>query len=517
MIGTQLKLDPRSTPRFDVEVDAALPAACWLATVTDDAVRVACGPLVERTAVGVVEGCWDEPFEAFDFDRAAYLFGSGVRMRDDGVAFVAPSHTLEGLYVHETPHRLAVSNSLAFLLEREGIELPASVRLCAALATVAYGSQRYQQVLHRHAGGIVGRFYDAVLRLGHGRVEIRRRTSDRRLPTFASYRSLLESTLRNVAANGIDAGRARTYDLIATVSSGYDSAACAVVAAACGCREGVTLSRSRFGRTDSGEEIGRRLGLDVGVFQRTPTGDDRTAEFMATGYGGEDAPFAAFEARLPGRILVTGWAGLLWERTGEANTVYLKRDLSGTSLGEYRLRVGFVHVPLVTIGALSGHDVMAITRSDEMRPFTLGTSYDKPIARRLLEEAGVPRELFGQSKEAVSVLAFTDLRAWPSAARSSFEAFVARHATVGHRIRQRWWSLRSFGWRGFRKVLKKLGWWRASSRLELAVLGTEWVVFEHSAPITSELAFRWALDEIRPRYAKRGSDRSEVGPSAPGA
>jgi hypothetical protein len=34
-----------------------------------------------------------------------------------------------------------------------------------------------------------------------------------------------------------------------------------------------------------------------------------------------------------------------------------------------------------------------------MNPWSLGAGYDKPIARRLAEEAGVPRHLFGQAKK----------------------------------------------------------------------------------------------------------------------
>jgi hypothetical protein len=51
------------------------------------------------------------------------------------------------------------------------------------------------------------------------------------------------------------------------------------------------------------------------------------------------------------------------------------------------------------IGALHGPAIYRITHSDEMRPWKLGTGYyDRPIARRIAEEAGVPRENFGQSK-----------------------------------------------------------------------------------------------------------------------
>ncbi|MDE5832358.1 MAG: hypothetical protein K2H64_05150 [Desulfovibrio sp.] len=35
-----------------------------------------------------------------------------------------------------------------------------------------------------------------------------------------------------------------------------------------------------------------------------------------------------------------------------------------------------------------------------MLPWTLGNAYDRPVPRRLAEEAGVPRELFGMRKAA---------------------------------------------------------------------------------------------------------------------
>ena len=34
-----------------------------------------------------------------------------------------------------------------------------------------------------------------------------------------------------------------------------------------------------------------------------------------------------------------------------------------------------------------------------MKPWSVAKSYDRPIARRIAEEAGVPRHLFGQVKK----------------------------------------------------------------------------------------------------------------------
>jgi hypothetical protein len=43
--------------------------------------------------------------------------------------------------------------------------------------------------------------------------------------------------------------------------------------------------------------------------------------------------------------------------------------------------------------------------------------------------------------------------------------------------------------------------------MEQIVLGDDWRVFEHSSPLASELAFRWALQKIRPRYRLGGEMR----------
>lgn len=45
-----------------------------------------------------------------------------------------------------------------------------------------------------------------------------------------------------------------------------------------------------------------------------------------------------------------------------------------------------------------------IAKSEAMRPWRLNTEYDRPIPRRIAEEAGVPRELFGQKKQAAAML-----------------------------------------------------------------------------------------------------------------
>ena len=73
---------------------------------------------------------------------------------------------------------------------------------------------------------------------------------------------------------------------------------------------------------------------------------------------------------------------------------------------EFRLRVGFVHLPVPTIGALRTPELRKISRSPAMKPWVISPNYDRPIPRRIVEEAGVPRSWFGQNKKAVGARFF---------------------------------------------------------------------------------------------------------------
>jgi hypothetical protein len=72
--------------------------------------------------------------------------------------------------------------------------------------------------------------------------------------------------------------------------------------------------------------------------------------------------------------------------------------LAGCALGEFRMRVGFIDFPLGSSGGLHGAQIHAIGRSAAMKPWSVD-GYNKPIPRRIAEEAGVPRHLFGQLKK----------------------------------------------------------------------------------------------------------------------
>ncbi len=126
-------------------------------------------------------------------------------------------------------------------------------------------------------------------------------------------------------------------------------------------------------------------------------------------------------------------------------------------LSEIRLKSGFVNVAVPSLYARRVQDLAALSDAPEMAPWRLNTrDYDRPIPRRILEEAGIPRELFAGRKKAV-VRTYT----WPHnpALRNSFfaevraryrlpAAFVYLHA-VANRIAF-WW------YRGYHLTRRRL-------------------------------------------------------------
>jgi len=125
-----------------------------------------------------------------------------------------------------------------------------------------------------------------------------------------------------------------------------------------------------------------------------------------------DKTLAVMEKQIAGSILLTGRFGeWLWPRErcrnwgirGETGHPLLqvpgRHKLGGCALGEFRLRTGFIDFPLLCSGALHAAAIQAITESGAMNQWSVPGGYNRPIARRIAEEAGVPRHLFGQSKK----------------------------------------------------------------------------------------------------------------------
>jgi hypothetical protein len=182
-----------------------------------------------------------------------------------------------------------------------------------------------------------------------------------------------------------------------------------VLAKKAGCKEALTFRDARptpeypDGPPDSGESIAAHLGMDVTCFDRRSYQD--VPAYTEAENEGFPLVFAALAPKLPRRLLLTGFHGAVWSRVSMIVSADMQSaDYSGSSLTEFRLRVGFLHLAVPFLGCTSLPSIHRISTSPEMRPWSTMTGYDKPIARRLVEEAGIPCESFAVAKRAVEAV-----------------------------------------------------------------------------------------------------------------
>lgn len=402
--------------RFELVALPSLPRLAWAARIRagDPVARVLHGPWVETRGDRFVEGAWDAPFASWDFASSENLAGSGGMIVRDGVLFATPANMYERLHSVRSGEALYVSNSLAFVLALSGARLDPSHR------------HYYLELLDYYRCGI--RVKEKSLRLAGGRtvalhdccnllVGPDARATRREKPwgpgpaTYADYAALLHQTVAALVANGADPARRHPYRPLAMVSQGYDSTAVAALARAAGCREAVTFLRSLSGDAyvdDSGEAVARALGLAVTTYERndfTTLPDHRPEEFYLEPWG-VDRTMSVMARQLEGALLLSGRsAETVWSRGGYRHwglpdLQHPLNQVPGCALGELRLRTGFLHFAPATIAAVRhAPRIHRWNDAPELRPWSIGGDYDKPIARRIAEDAGVPREIFGQEKK----------------------------------------------------------------------------------------------------------------------
>jgi hypothetical protein len=170
--------------------------------------------------------------------------------------------------------------------------------------------------------------------------------------------------------------------------------------------------------------------------------------------------------------------------------------MSGASMTEFRLRVDFVHVPAPFIGARRFPKILEIANSEAMKPWSVGTDYDRPVARRIVEDAGVPRAAFGQQKRATTALLHVRRDgAWTAPTREAVLRYARRHnvplrTRFGYLLDAAGESSRSFAYR----VMHRL------SLLSLAPALAKKPIEIHSHTRLGPLPFIWATERIRARY-----------------
>ncbi|MFC2170272.1 hypothetical protein ACFLRM_06925, partial [Acidobacteriota bacterium] len=203
-----------------------------------------------------------------------------------------------------------------------------------------------------------------------------------------------------------------------TISSGYDSAAVSSMVRKIDVKECFTSRKcssilptwlSPRLANDDGLPIARQLGFKT-QYLNTSSISESELNFLAASCAAPELVFhdmAKFiELKCQASVVFTGAdGGRIWDvhvKAEDKDDEIKRRDVSNFNLSEIRLKAGFIQVGLPFMYARNLKDIVNISRSEEMKPWRLKNEYDKPIARRIVEEAGVGRKLFGARKKAVT-------------------------------------------------------------------------------------------------------------------
>jgi hypothetical protein len=493
---------------------SGLPCSAWLYRRSGSEELILAGPGVEETGSGIFEGCWSGPYSAGGFAEAENVFGSGIAVSGGARVFVPPTHVQNQLFIWLEGGSETVSNSLTFLLEFHGIDLPLADWGRRFFRAARGIDADYRELFRSGRGQLLRVIYDRF-ELRDGQVVTHRPSPGPAFEDFAQYRDYLGGQVGLAIANGRDGRRRRPLRAVAMVSSGYDSVAAMALGHRFGLDAILTFGSSRDGESDSGRGPAGDLGLSVveREFERGSAGLEVEAEFLASGSGGDDIHIAAFAAELKDAMILNGFGGdAIWSPWARPSTGLPKRDRAGASMAELCLRVGAVPITVPLIGGRRHPEIRRISRSSEMDPWRLGGSYDRPIPRRIAEEAGVRRESFGQKKRATSqsiAVSSTFL------SRRSREDFRAREREIvgrgwlRHRARGIWHDLRFETWRASGRLIgEKLRQRRLHRLIEFLLVRDNWsILYNH--PRYSDALFLWAVGHHRKVY-RRALDGQEA-------
>lgn len=474
------------------------------------AIRVMHGSEVETRVQWFCEAIWDGPFAEGALHQTGAVFGSGARSEREGVTFVSSCAPVDRLQYVEIDDTVYVSNSLVAL------------HAVCHLDPDPFHETYYEDFKHvvdgvlTHAiptsGPPIELVYVHNVYWDGKRIRVQKKPeAGRSFNTFEDYKAFLDATIDRLTENLAATERRSPLGMMGTLSSGYDTTAVSALLAPHGLTEAITITSARGGDADTGDVAAEYLGIRLHPRARDAWKAYRRPEvpFLAADAKGEDIFLRSAMERLAGRVLFTGHpGGSIWGKTMDGTRKpFARGDRSGVSLTEFRLWGGFIHAPIPFLGFARKEDIFRISRSKAMQPWDVDSTYSRPIPRRFGEEAGVPRDAFGQTKKAASVLFHEpSLSPWALLSRSSYVDFIrwcwaqagGDHFPISRRdlvtlgVRQMLFGIAA---RVGTSVLRALG--RTRGRLMRDMRRLYRAAGDRT---TRQLLFPWAMDRARTRY-----------------
>ncbi|HET7607831.1 MAG TPA: hypothetical protein VFL84_04080, partial [Gammaproteobacteria bacterium] len=401
----------------------ALPKLGWIATLDPrtNRLRVAHGSAVECRPDWMVEGVWDGRFADGNFHRGAHLFGSGIRRDGEAIYFMPSCALVDRLIYCRNGEELVVSNSLLVMLAVTGAELDPRHDYLIEGKAVSVGVDDYETSFHvRHAS--IREFHQVfhkALVVRGAEIGFERTIGVRAFDDFADYYGTLRGRLAALCQNAADPSRRAPLDLYGTLSNGYDSTAVTTIVRELGVSEFFTYVGS-WAASSAGQAKHETAPISAALQVKTvplraPREPDIEDELLlrAAIPLAVQVPLLAMaryvEQHSDVAAVFTGFHGdIIWDLNVPEEFVsqaIIRHDMSGLDLSELRLKSGFFNVAVPFFFAASIEDVVAVSRSGEMEPWRVNKRYDRPISRRIVETAGVPREAFGFLKAGIFTVA----------------------------------------------------------------------------------------------------------------
>ncbi len=407
----------------------SLPKLGWIARL--DPVRgkleVYHGTSVECGDRWVVEGVWGEDFAEGEFHKSESFFGSGIRIEGNQVYFVPSSTTIDRIFWCRSDGEILVSNSLILLLAVTGATLDEGHDYHRESLSILRGLQGYRRefsIVHPTISEFYQVFMENMVVSAQG-VQYQSRFRLHRIRSFDEYYGLLTETLRGIKRNYEHPARKAPVSTFTTMSSGYDSTAVTCLAKDLGVRDCFTAREaySMIPRwlpggyaVDDGTRAARQLGMRIHYLEspRKIRAIDEL-HFLATPYPKNsgivlnEAVFQSMATHIErscaaAAVFLGHHGDGVWsiDIEGELLRPDIVREInSGLNLAEIRLKAGFFSVAVPFLFAINIADIVEVGASPEMAPWRLNNGYDRPIARRIAESAGVSRDAFGQWKKSV--------------------------------------------------------------------------------------------------------------------
>ena len=403
-----------------------LPQLSWLVEfdIKNSVLMMEFGENVEIGEAFIVEGVWDGDFNEGKINDSKYLFGSGVSFKDSSITLVPSSSTTDAIFYKKNNDIIFAANSLPLLLACLGDQLIDGLQEYVHINnSVMDGIRKYESKIPTVQGFVERLIYnnlyvekDKISKIEKGKVH--------KFRNYQEYKNYLYSTYEILFKNSQSEHRKQVLGVISIQSRGYDSTATNAIAANWKIDCAYTVKQSKGENawalndnegqlSDDGSNICQTLNIPCkpinrGSFKR---GFDDEIWFHAALHINEDMNLLeVITEMINPRIVLTGVYGDLMFAKKEAapysdtrEDTLVRADLGTHGMSEIRLKYGIIHIAIPAIGGRSLEYLQKISESDEMLPWSLDQMYNRPIARRLAEEEGVGREMFGQIKMASAV------------------------------------------------------------------------------------------------------------------